>query len=96
LEAWTPFIPLSTLDSSMPVTVMEYTLENRSGQPVTGSLAGIWENPVYCHSKRRSPMKTTSRIFKENALTLLVHEPADDETALRPDILFEDFEKAGH
>jgi uncharacterized protein (DUF608 family) len=96
LEAWTPFIPLSTLDSSMPVTVMEYTLENRSGQPVTGSLAGIWENPVYCHSKRRNPMKSTSRIVKENGLTLLMHEPADEDAALRPDLLFEDFEKADY
>lgn len=80
LEAWTPFIPLSTLDSSLPVTVMEYTLENRSGQPVTGSLAGIWENPVYCHSKRGNPMKSASRIVRENALAMLVHEPADGDS----------------
>lgn len=96
LDAWTPFIPLSTPDSSMPVTVMEYTLENRSGQPVKGSLSGIWENPVYCHSKRRKPLKAASRIVREKALAMLVHEPADQAAAPRPDILFEDFEKAGH
>lgn len=78
LEAWTPFIPLSTPDSSMPVTVMEYTIENRSGQPVKGSLPGIWENPVYCHSKRRKPLKATSRIVRENSLAMLVHEPEDE------------------
>ena len=75
---------------------MEYTLENRSGQAVKGSLAGIWENPVYCHSKRRKSLKSTSRIVQESALTMLVHEPADEEAALRPDILFEDFERAGY
>jgi len=77
LEAWTPFIPLSTRDSSMPVTLMEYTLENRSGQPVTGALAGIWENPVDCHSKLTSPLKPTSRIVQESALAMLIHVPAD-------------------
>jgi uncharacterized protein (DUF608 family) len=96
LEAWTPFIPLSTLDSSMPVTVMEYTLENRSDQPVTGSLAGIWENPVYCHSRRRKPLQAASRIVREKGWVMLVHEPTADETAVRPDILFEDFERAGY
>lgn len=96
LEAWTPFIPLSTLDSSMPVTVMEYTLENRSAQPVSGSLSGIWENPVYCHSKSKSAQKPVSRVVNENGLTMLIHEPADDPAALRPDILFEDFEKADY
>ena len=52
LESWTPFIPLATDDSSLPVTIMEYTVENRSDKPVKGRLAGLWENPVLIHSRQ--------------------------------------------
>ena len=37
-KSWTPFIPLSTDDSSLPVTVMEYTLENRTDKVVKGTI----------------------------------------------------------
>ena len=99
MDVWTPFIPLSTLDSSLPATIVEITLENRSAHPVSGELSGIWENPVYCHSKRRQKGDAQSRFFEENGLTMILHEPADkttDATTARPDILFDDFERADH
>jgi|LakMenEpi03Aug12_release.lakeMendotaPanAssembly.Ray.scaffolds.fasta_scaffold120516_1 uncharacterized protein (DUF608 family) len=78
LESWTPFIPLATDDSSLPVTLMEYTVENRSDKPVKGRLAGLWENPVLIHSRQPSGPKPTSRVLRENGRTILLHEPPED------------------
>lgn len=96
LESWTPFIPLSTLDSSLPVTVMEYTLENTSDKPVTGQLAGEWENPVLIHTRKRRKAEVDSRIVNEPGFTMLLHEAVKEkapDAAKRGDIVFEDFEK---
>jgi len=59
LEAFTPFIPLATDDSSLPVAVLRYTVRNLTDQPLTVSVAGsmsnlttyagrdIWTKPLY-------------------------------------------------
>ncbi|WP_372797752.1 GH116 family glycosyl hydrolase, partial [Pontiella sp.] len=44
LKAYSPFVPLNLQDSSMPVTVMSYTLTNTSGEPVSAELVGWMEN----------------------------------------------------
>jgi non-lysosomal glucosylceramidase len=84
LEAWTPFIPLSTADSSLPVTVMEYTLENRSSKSVKGDLTGIWENPVWALTKRKKKLPLSSKTVKENGHAMLLHGAgaSDDKQAL--------------
>jgi len=46
LEVFSPFIPLNTDDSSIPVTVMQFTLHNHSNAPVTATLCGELENGV--------------------------------------------------
>lgn len=46
LNAFSPFIPMNVADSSLPVTVMEYTVRNTSTEPVAGSLCGWLENPL--------------------------------------------------
>ncbi len=46
LEAWTPFIPLNLKDSSLPVTVLEYTVENPTTQPAKVVLRGHLNNPA--------------------------------------------------
>lgn len=48
LEAWSPFIPLNTEDSSLPATVMQFTLRNTSSASVAALLRGALENGV-CH-----------------------------------------------
>lgn len=45
LEAFSPFIPLNTEDSSLPATVMQFTLTNPTAAPVAGSLVGTWKMP---------------------------------------------------
>jgi non-lysosomal glucosylceramidase len=99
LEAWTPFIPLSTADSSLPVTVMEYTLENRSDKPVKGSLTGILANPVLVHTRRLRAAEVASRISKKAGTSMLIHQAGRAETPgkpARPDIVFEDFERPAY
>ena len=51
LEAFSPFIPLNTADSSLPVTVMQFTLCNRTNAPVTATLRGHLENAVCLHHR---------------------------------------------
>jgi non-lysosomal glucosylceramidase len=46
LEAFTPFIPLETDDSSLPVAVFRYKLVNRTTQPVKAALAFSILNPI--------------------------------------------------
>lgn len=46
LKAYSPFIPLNTDDSSLPVTVLEYDIENVSQQSVAGDIFGWTDNPV--------------------------------------------------
>lgn len=83
LESWTPFIPLATDDSSLPVTVMEYTLENPSDKPVKGRLTGVWENPVLVHTRRKRDAALTSRVLVESSRSILLHEAAKDAALSR-------------
>ncbi len=46
LEAFSPFIPLDSEASSLPATVMRYTVRNVSGAKIRGQLAGWLENRV--------------------------------------------------
>lgn len=44
LEAFTPFIPLDTDNSSQPVAILRYTITNTSGEDLTVSVAGSMPN----------------------------------------------------
>jgi len=44
LEAFSPFIPLDVEDSSLPATLMRFTLTNTSPEPVEVTLSGKLEN----------------------------------------------------
>ena len=46
LRAWNPFVPLDVPNSSIPVAIFEWTVENPGGKPVDVSLAGTIFNPV--------------------------------------------------
>ncbi len=50
LEAFSPFIPLNTDDSSLPATVLEYTVTNHSDTELEVDLTGWLENPVCLYS----------------------------------------------
>lgn len=92
LEAFSPFVPLSVDDSSLPATVMRFTVKNRSEAPAEMELLGWLENAVCLHH-RELPGTRRNRILKQEGLTHLecsVQEwqPRPDP---RPDVVFEDW-----
>ncbi|GAA1575896.1 hypothetical protein GCM10009804_35820 [Kribbella hippodromi] len=89
LEAFSPFVPLATLDSTVPTTIMSYTLKNTSQSAVHATLLGYVENPVCIESRDRQPTTLHSESFKGG----IQFGAADDLRAEQNDILFEDWEK---
>jgi uncharacterized protein (DUF608 family) len=72
LQAFSPFIPLNEADSSLPATVMRFTLKNTSAQPVEVSLAGWLGNGVCLGSgKPGTAGSRRNRIIRERGLTIL-------------------------
>ena len=67
LEAFSPHVPLDTQASSLPATVMRYTVKNTSTAKVEVRLAGWLENAVGLYTvpgdaaKRRQPGAAQSR-----------------------------------
>ncbi|MHB8969975.1 MAG: GH116 family glycosyl hydrolase [Pirellulaceae bacterium] len=98
LEAFSPFIPLNVEDSTLPATVMQYTVKNVSGQPLQGVLAGWLQNAVCLDSggtlqgdllnTKRSSDKATSIVCSASASERTVPE--------RPVIVLADFEKGNY
>lgn len=90
LTAWTPFIPLQLEDSSLPVTIMEFLLENPGSAPVEATLKGVLENPCCLFSRKKTAVELTT----ETDQRMLRHSAAAPKAAVaaRPDLPFEDFE----
>jgi len=99
LEAYSPFIPLNTNDSSLPATIMSYTLTNRSGRTVEAQISGRLENAVCLYHQDQAAGLRKNRILRGRGMTQLLcsAEPVRDPApSPQPDILFEDFEKADY
>jgi non-lysosomal glucosylceramidase len=93
LEAFSPFIPLVTEDSSLPATILRYTVRNTSSGPVEVTLAGWLENAV-CLYNRWQPGMRRNRIVRGEGFTVLdcsVERPAEPAEPPRPDVLFEEW-----
>jgi uncharacterized protein (DUF608 family) len=66
MEAFSPFIPLNTDDSSLPVTIMQFRLHNHSTEAVTATLSGELENGVCLfHRKDAGILRNTVQHAKE-------------------------------
>jgi len=96
LEAFSPFIPLNVADSSLPATVMHFTVKNTGAAPVEVELAGWMENAVCLGSGRAGLGQRRNRIVREASLTM-VHGTAErtpeaQRPPSRPEIVFETFE----
>jgi len=95
LEALSPFIPLETDDSSLPATVMQFTIRNTSGEPVEATLTGWLENAVLL-DHRDTPGVRRNRIVAGDGFTFLdcsAQKPAESGAPARPDVVFEDWNK---
>jgi uncharacterized protein (DUF608 family) len=96
LEAFTPFIPLDVDDSSLPVTIMNYTVKNTGTEAVEVEIGGWIENGVCLESGRKSWGRRRNKIQRDAGLTMVASTaeslPEKDRPAIEPDVLFEDFE----
>jgi hypothetical protein len=97
LEAFSPFIPLNVPDSSLPATVMRFTVTNPGAVPVEVELAGWLENAVCLESGQQRAVQRRNRIVRRSGLLALECSaeppPPEQVRAARPDILFDDFER---
>jgi non-lysosomal glucosylceramidase len=100
LEAFSPFVPLHVDDSSLPGTVMRFTVKNTGAQKVEVGLAGWLENAVCLHSGQQREVLRRNRVARRGGYVALEcsaeQPPADKVAEKRPDILFDDFERAAY
>ncbi len=100
LEAFSPFIPLNLEDSSLPATVMRFTVRNPGPERLEVELAGWLQNAVCLHSAPLHALLRRNRIVRRDGLVLLEcaaeEIPQDPDLPRRPDILFDDFERETH
>lgn len=96
LEAFSPFIPLNTDDSSLPATVLEFTVRNTGSTSVEVELAGWLENAVCLHSAAARDGSRRNRIIRRKDALLVecsAEEPMAKPHSQRADITFDDFER---
>lgn len=98
LLAFSPFIPLDAEGSSLPATVLRFTLRNTSSAVVEADLVGWLENAVCLHNGRRFGDRLTrrNRILEPGllagVLALAEAAPPPPRTPERDPVVFADFE----
>ena len=98
LEAFSPFIPLNTDDSSLPATVFQFTVRNTSAAPVEATLMGELENGVCLYHRNHSGV-LNNRFVKANGATMLVCSAEAEKSSRQParaDIVFEDWNRENY
>ncbi|WP_433288956.1 GH116 family glycosyl hydrolase [Micromonospora sp. CA-244673] len=94
LEGFSPFVPLSVADSTLPATVLVYTLRNTSHRPVDATLLGYVENPACLDTRTQRGILLRSTAFGDGSLRGVQFSAAEQtEPADRPDVVFEDWER---
>lgn len=100
LEAFSPFIPLNTADSSLPATMLIYRVKNVSQAPVELEIEGWIENAVCLDTGRPADGHRVNRIKREADALLLecAAEPAPEKPrrSPRPAIVLADFDGADY
>jgi hypothetical protein len=99
LEAFSPFIPLNTDDSSLPATIMEFTVRNQGTRELECELSGWLENAACLHSGQKRKGFRRNHMTRTKGTLLLecsALEPAPEKTDGRPDIVFDDFESGSY
>jgi len=95
LETFSPFIPLNEEDSSLPATVLEFTIKNERESAIEVELAGWLENAVCQHTAQAREGVRRNRLVRRDGLLFLecsAQEAPANPGPARPDIVFEDFE----
>ena len=97
LEAFSPFTPLATDDSSIPATVMRYTIHNNGTEPIDAAIIGHLQNAVVQYSGANYTAKgRRNRLIRQGDLLVLECSVETVDVPLpatqRPPIVFADFE----
>jgi non-lysosomal glucosylceramidase len=97
LEAFSPFIPLDTDASSVPVTIQQFTLKNTGSQRVDVDLTAHLENAIGLYSDQQHEYVRKNETSRQENRLLLLNCSADaprsaSAGANRETIVFEDFE----
>lgn len=95
LEAFSPFIPLDTDDSALPVTVFRFTLKNTSAALVEATLAGSLQNGICDYNRFCMAGSRHNQIVRSPGMSVLncSVSPAPPPPKVRADITFEDWSK---
>lgn len=99
LQAYSPFIPHNTEDSSLPATILKFTLTNIGKHSLDVELAGWLENAVCLHSATARDGFRRNRVLKQSRTLLLECSAGTTSPAPvseRPDIPFDDFERENY
>lgn len=95
LTAYSPFIPLDTDDSSLPATILQYSVKNTGSDKIEAELLGWLANAVGLHSGTSCVGQRQNRILCVPSMLMLecsAGEPRQMKPSEpRPDVLFEDF-----
>ena len=97
LEAFSPFIPLNTADSSLPVTVMSYKIRNNGTSKVTADIFGWMKNPICLNHGRTHMGSRENAIRQQKDFTALVCSASESKKYKQKndpqkDIVYETFE----
>ncbi len=97
LEAFSPFTPLQTDESSIPATVMRYTIHNGGTEPLEADIVGHLQNFVAQYSGPNYTVKgRRNRAIREGDLLILECSVDTMDVPLpapqRPAIVFANFE----
>ncbi len=95
LEAFSPFIPLNTEDSSLPATVLEFTVRNQGAHSAEVELGGWLENAVCLQSSLAREGFRANHLSRRSGFLFLecsAGAPPARPPSDRPDIVFDDFE----
>jgi non-lysosomal glucosylceramidase len=100
LEAFSPFIPLDAEDSSLPATIMAFRLKNNGTETVDVAISGQLQNAVCLETKSMMLGQLRNQVVPSDKYSALLcsAEPPNREAQveIRPDILFDDFERIDH
>ncbi len=92
LEAFSPFIPLNTDDSSLPATVMRFSVTNTGAHALEVELTGRLENAV-CLNHRTQPGVRRNQMVRGKDFSFLecsAGRKAEPTAPAQPDVVFED------
>ncbi len=96
LTSFSPFCPLDTENSALPLTVCEWTLTNTSSHEVQAIFGGWLQNAVGIHTASASLATRTATCVSEGSAAVMRFgiEPAAPEESPRPNVVIDDFQRA--